>query len=109
MSRIITLSLVAVASLASCKPSAAEIQQEFAEVVAESNACTDVDDCVAVSPGCPLGCLVAVNREQEAAVKAEAAELIESYSSPNVSCNNFCGQPGTLVCKAGRCALESSP
>lgn len=109
MSRFDALLLVAAAALAACAPSAEEIKQDFEEVVAESNACTEAAECVTVSPGCPLGCFVAVHRDHEAAVKAKAVELLQSYESGGVSCDYSCLPPGPLSCKAGRCAAETAP
>lgn len=109
MSRFDALLFIAAAALASCAPSAQEIQDEFDEVVAQSNACAEASECVLVSPGCPLGCTVAVNRDSEAAVKAKAAELIQSYESSGVSCNYGCIQPGPLACEAGRCVEGMAP
>lgn len=102
---LLALAAAAAASLG-CIRSADDIQQEFDEVVAESNACTTADECVIVSPGCPLGCFVAVNASSEAGVEAKAKELIDSFEAGGRSCDYECLAPGPVECVEGRCEVE---
>lgn len=94
---------------ASCAKSEEEIQEEFDVIVAESNACNDVSECVYASPGCPLGCWVAVNSAKKAYVEQEARELIEDYESGGRSCQYECAVQGPLECTEGRCQEGDSP
>src|SRR5262245_52977120 len=71
--------VVFLAAAAGCARSAEDVQQEFAEVVAESNACSTVDECTYVYPGCPLDCFVAVNVSNKEEVEEKAQELIDAY------------------------------
>ncbi|KYF83011.1 hypothetical protein BE20_24400 [Sorangium cellulosum] len=88
---------------ASCAKSEEEIQDEFDAIVAESNACNDASECVYATPGCPLGCFVAVNSAKKAYVEEEARALIEDYERFGRYCAYECVAPGPLECTAGRC------
>lgn len=102
----VALSLAAIAvACAGCARSEADVQQEFADVVASANACSEAAECVMVSPGCPLGCFVAVNASHEDEVEAKAQDLIDSYQAGGRSCAYDCVAPGPLVCAEGHCAV----
>ncbi|WP_437806274.1 hypothetical protein [Sorangium sp. So ce1078] len=94
---------------ASCGKSEEEVQEEFEAIVAESNACNDTSECVYASPGCPLGCFVAVNSAKKAYVEGEARALIEDYEVGGRSCQYECTVPGPLECAEGRCQEGASP
>ena len=89
----------------SCARSEEDIQQEFDEVIAASNDCSDASECTLVYPGCPLGCFVAVNTSKETEVEEKAAELIKSYESGGRACAYDCIAPGPLECVSGKCAV----
>jgi hypothetical protein len=75
---------------AACAPNEEDLKRDFARIVARSNAC-DVDtDCVTLSPGCPLGCSVAINRKQEAAVQRAASDLVDDYERWGRACAYEC-------------------
>lgn len=93
---------------ASCGRSEEDVQQEFTEFVAESNACQKASECVLVGPGCPLGCFVAVNSEKKAEVEAKARELVEDYESVGQSCAYDCAAPGPIECVAGHCDVKAA-
>ena len=94
---------------ASCAESEEEIQEEFDAIVAESNACNDASECVYASPGCPLGCFVAVNSAKKEYVEEEARELIEDYARWGRSCQYEFAVPDPLECTEGRCQGGDSP
>jgi hypothetical protein len=93
---------------AGCSPSEEDIQAEWDETVAASNACQSAADCALVSPGCPLGCFAAVNSAKKAEVEARAAELIKEYESGGMACAYSCLAPGPLECTGGQCTVGSS-
>ncbi|XYH98447.1 hypothetical protein ACMHYB_01395 [Sorangium sp. So ce1128] len=94
---------------ASCAKSEEEVQEEFDAIVAESNACNDVSQCVYASTGCPLGCWVAVNSAKKAYVEEEARELIEDFERWGRYCQYECAAQGPLECTEGRCQEGASP
>ncbi|WP_437622987.1 hypothetical protein [Sorangium sp. So ce1151] len=94
---------------ASCAKSEEEIQEEFDAIVAESNACNDVSECVYAEPGCPLQCSVAVNSAKKAYVEKEARALIEETDGSARTCLDGCADPGPLACTEGRCQEGASP
>jgi hypothetical protein len=94
---------------AGCGRSEEEVQKEFDDFVAASNACQQPADCVLVSPGCPLGCFVAVSSAKKAEVEEKARDLIDEYQAGGQRCDYDCIAPGALLCEAGRCQVGSSP
>ena len=101
------LGVVLLAAVASCgAPSEEEVQREFNEFVSSRRSCDTAADCVAVSPGCPLGCWVAVSRSAQGAVERKARDLIDDYESGGRSCAYGCIEAGALLCEEGRCGLE---
>ncbi|WP_437622981.1 hypothetical protein [Sorangium sp. So ce1151] len=94
---------------ASCAKSEEEAQEEFDAIVAESNACNDVSECVYASPGCPLGCWVAVNSAKKAYVEEKARALIEDVERGGQHCEYECAVQGPLECVEGRCQEGASP
>ncbi|MGK3989347.1 hypothetical protein WME99_40245 [Sorangium sp. So ce136] len=94
---------------ASCAKSEEEVQEEFDVIVAKSNACDDVSQCVYATIGCPLGCWVAVNSAKRAYVEEEARALIEDFERGGRSCQYECAMQGPLECAEGRCQEGDSP
>jgi hypothetical protein len=90
-------------------PSEGDIQSDFRSYVTSRNQCKVADDCVLVSPGCPLGCSVPVARDHKAAVEAKAHELIKSYERGGRACAYACVPQGPPICSAGRCAFNPEP
>lgn len=86
-------------------PSEAEIQAEFNSVVAHNNSCSVPCDCEIISPGCPLGCWVAVRRAAATDVTNKAKKLIDDYESGGRACNYECVERPVAGCVGGRCAL----
>jgi hypothetical protein len=103
--------LLAAALLAtSClAPSAEEVQEKFNTFVDSANQCTAASDCAVVSPGCPLGCSVAVRADRKADVEAKAHDLISQYQRAGARCDYDCSGVGPLTCTAGRCAFGPLP
>jgi hypothetical protein len=87
------------------------LRNEFTTYVSGANQCVRTSDCTIVSPGCPLGCEVAVRVDREAAVMAKAQALIQEYQSGGMGCSYSCGGPAQPVCEQNRCAIldESTP
>lgn len=100
--------LMLVAALLGCGRSEEDIQAEWDETVAASNACQTAAECVLVWPGCPLGCFTAVNSSKKAELEAKAAELIDEYESGGVACEYGCVAPGPLECVGGKCTVGAS-
>jgi hypothetical protein len=90
--------------LGACAPSEEEIQEEFDAEVAGARACEQASDCVAVSPGCPLGCWVVVSTATQDRVKRKASELIEEYESGGAACDYECTEAPAVACSAGACS-----
>jgi hypothetical protein len=87
-----------------CAPSEEEIQEEFEAEVAGSRACEQASDCVAISPGCPLGCWVVVSTTARDRVTRKARELIEDYESGGSACDYGCIEAPAVACSAGACS-----
>ena len=93
-------------SLGGCAPSEAEVKRDFAKAVAASNSCNTANDCALASVDCPLGCAVAVNRNQVARIGRIAKDLIEDYERNGRSCAYDCFGPREIVCREQHCAFE---
>jgi hypothetical protein len=87
------------------------VRNEFTTYVSGANQCVRTSDCTIVSPGCPLGCEVAVRADREAAVMAKAQALIQEYQSGGMGCAYNCGGPAQPVCEQNRCTIldDSTP
>lgn len=85
-------------------PTEEEIQDEFADFVAQRNSCTETPECTLVYPDCPLGCGVAVRAEYAEAVAKKAKELVDAWSDGGQQCVYECMMLD-VTCEAGRCAL----
>lgn len=92
--------------LVGCAPSADQIQADFDEHVAARGACTVDADCAVISPGCPLGCFVAVRADAAEECEAYARELIASYERGGSRCAYDCVVPGPPRCEAGSCRVD---
>ena len=68
--------------------------------------CMVASDCVLVSPGCPLGCTVAVRADRKNDVEAKARDLINQYERWGARCDYECIGAGPITCTAGRCAAS---
>lgn len=110
LARLLTLGLLGALGLlaAACGRSEEDIQSEWDDTVAGANTCQTAADCALVSPGCPLGCFVAVNSAKKAEVAAKAQELISEYESGGRACDYSCVAPGAIECAEGRCAVGES-
>ena len=73
------------------------------EHLEEANYCESAEECVAVYPGCPLGCSAWVN---EAEVE-EAEALIERYHGQHPErCAYDCIGEGPPRCESGQCVAD---
>jgi hypothetical protein len=97
------------ALLASCSPSEAEVQAEFDAFVTDHATCEADTDCAVFSPGCPLGCWVAVRSDALDEAEALADDLIDDYVRGGTACAYECVAGGAATCLAGQCALCSDP
>jgi hypothetical protein len=86
-------------------PTEEEIKERFNDHVNGANQCTAAAECAVATPGCPLGCWVAVRADRKADVEAKARDLIADYERRGQKCAYGCTQPGELTCVQGRCAL----
>lgn len=98
--------LLGLSTLMGCAPSEEDVKREFSEEVARSNACEQASDCVSVSPGCPLGCYVAVNVAHRERVERKARELIEGYESWGRQCAYECIEPPEITCVDHKCQQQ---
>ena len=89
-----------------CGVSDESFEQDWRTFVAENNSCENADQCVAVFPGCPMGCWTAVSKSAEQAAKSEAAELVSSYENGGESCLYDCDVAPALVCESEKCAFQ---
>lgn len=85
------------------------IQEDWDDWVADHNACATADECVAVYPGCPLGCYAAVASEHEAEAVDHAESLVNRYERGGRACAYSCVEPGALACIDGACGFEEAP
>lgn len=92
-------------SCSACAPSDEEVQADFDAFIAEHDRCELNSECVQISPGCPLGCAVAVRADSAGAAQALAAELIDDYQSLGRSCQYDCVPVEGVSCSQGRCAI----
>jgi hypothetical protein len=92
-------------AVAGCSaPSEEDIRRRFADYVAGANTCAQASECALATPGCPLGCFVAVRGDRKADVEKKANELIAEYQRAGRGCIYDCASPGPLACVAGRCS-----
>jgi hypothetical protein len=82
----------------------AQARSEWNALVARSNECSSADDCVAISPGCPLACWAAVNKREQASVLRAAGELIDDTGR---RCEYRCPAATPILCEEGACVLTS--
>lgn len=95
---------------AACAPDEDSVKADFDRVVARANACKEDSECVTFSPGCPLGCLVAINREHETVVRREANALIEDYERWGRACEYECVSGlGSPTCTGDKCEVGKAP
>lgn len=90
-------------SAVGCGPSQGEIEQEFAAFVDSVNHCNEDRECAFASPGCPLGCWVAVPVTARERVEAKARELIDDLYGSGQGCAYGCTEQGEVTCTEGRC------
>ncbi len=102
-SRFILALLVALLFAACASPTSEEVNEEFDEFLSTRTACSTVDDCVMIYPGCPLGCATAVNKAFKSEAEDKAEELKSDYESGGMTCQYGC-VAADLACTAGRCA-----
>jgi hypothetical protein len=89
-----------------CAPNEEELKRDFARVIARSNACSADTDCVTFSPGCPLGCAVAINRQHEIEVRRSATDLVDDYERWGRGCAYECiGDLEPPRCADQRCEI----
>ena len=97
---------LAPAALSCDGPSEETIKMEFGAYVAGANACTADSDCQVVSPGCPLGCEVAVRADRADDVMKKAGSLIQQYESGSHSACAYSCTQSHAVCTQSLCAVD---
>jgi len=75
---------------AACGASADEVQAEFNAFVADHDDCQAATDCALITPGCPLGCTVALRADAVDEAEALAKDLIDDYERGGTSCAYGC-------------------
>lgn len=88
-----------------CAASEQEIKQEFAEFLADHQACEQDSDCTLIQPGCPLGCSVPLAADAKAAGERLARDLIEDYESGGRGCDYGCRFVCGVACESARCVV----
>jgi hypothetical protein len=93
------LALAAVLGLALGCVSERRIEDEFED----ANYCDSADECVAIYPGCPLGCQRLVNAAEQARVQ----KLVDRYHRQHRdTCVYDCIGFGPPRCEAGTCVAD---
>ena len=81
-------------------------EERVEERIDDANYCDVVDECVAIYPGCPLGCVRLVNRVEE----SDVLDLIDRYHRQHRdNCAYDCAGIGPIRCEAGRCVADPLP
>ncbi|HET9953825.1 MAG TPA: hypothetical protein VFQ61_04960 [Polyangiaceae bacterium] len=102
-SRSVLVTWVGLGCLVACT-SEDSVQAEFEEFVSAHNSCVSAEDCVAIYPGCPLGCYRYVNKQYERAAIDKAKELVADYERWGRSCEYDCVETRPPECEANRCS-----
>jgi hypothetical protein len=84
-------------------PPADAIQAEFQAYVDAANHCEAASDCVGLTPGCPLPCMVAVRVDRNTDVLAKAQQLRARLPW---GCEATCPAPGPAMCIRNRCEVN---
>jgi hypothetical protein len=79
------------------------VRAEFQAYVDAANHCEAASDCVGITPGCPLPCMVAVRVDRKSDVLAKAQQLRDQLPS---KCEATCPSPGPATCVQNRCNIE---
>jgi hypothetical protein len=90
-----------------CQERNAAICPAFEKLVSEHNSCLSSSDCAVVTPGCPLGCYVAVRRSDVPVVESRARELV-AENGPDCRCMYKCPPEPRPSCANGICTTESA-
>jgi hypothetical protein len=78
-------------------------EERMEEEFAAANYCDTADDCLEISPGCPLGCVRLINRAEEAKIR----KLIERYHEQHAeNCAYDCTGIGPIRCEGGECLAD---
>ena len=110
VSKTIVVALVSAQLVAGCSASSeSDVRSEFNAYVAERNQCATSSECTTISPGCPLGCFVAVPVSQAANVEQKARDLIADYERSGTSCEYLCARSYGAICQGGGCLILWAP
>jgi hypothetical protein len=103
----VTVALSAAAVVA-CDPPYEAVEETFVAAVEEASGCGVDAECVVVYPGCPLGCYVAVHRDDEASIKSLADALVGEFRRRGGNCSYDCVGHEPPRCIKGRCVAMRS-
>lgn len=84
--------------------SACVSEEEVEDEMSAANYCENVDECVEIFPGCPLGCWEFVNAAEEERIR----DLIDKYfdQQSGETCLYDCAGHGEVACTDGRCVAD---
>lgn len=87
--------------------SCSSAENEIRTAIADARACSIDSECVSFDPGCPFGCLQAVNRQH----KASLLDRIDAHhKSACPICMYKCQNPvGRPSCHRGQCRIARTP
>jgi hypothetical protein len=88
-----------------CSPSEEQIKRELSDFVSKHVACTQDAECTVISPGCPLGCAIPIQKAAANQGERLARELIEDYESGGASCEYECVAVCGAACRANVCTV----
>jgi hypothetical protein len=88
-----------------CGASEEDVQAEFNAFVADHDDCQAATDCALISPGCPLGCSVALRADAVDEAEAFAKDLIEDYERGGASCDYGCTGAQRVACTDEVCQI----
>lgn len=77
------------------------VQSEWRAYVQDLPNCRTNDDCVVITPGCPIGCAVAVPAVSVDDAEEFAAELVDRYQNVFRPCVYECGPVPPATCNLG--------
>lgn len=79
-----------------------EMREEFESFLADRRSCATAADCVAIYPGCPLGCYAVVATGHAAQASRFSSELIAEHG---VQCIYSCLPTPDIACVAATCTF----
>lgn len=80
-------------------PSSTPTREQVEAAIAKAGHCATDADCVALSPTCPFGCGIVVNKAEAQNIE----QLLQTWTGQNEACAYRCRKPEAVACTAGKC------